>query len=622
MKPRHILLGLVAAVPALCSGANIDRSTLTEVVNNVKIIEPASKKTTPAQVKEEFAAPNVLRTGPDSRAEMIAPDQTVTRVGQNTIFSFSRDSREIELQKGSILFQSPTGKGGGTIRTSAASAAVLGTTLIVVATKNGGFKVLLIEGSGRVRGPDGAVRTLNSGQMVYALPGGKLSGVFEFRLSQQVGASNLVSGFKKKLASTDKIQKAINKQEKDIKSGAAVDTGLIATGLPGIAYKVDVARDALKKQLGLENVAANRFVAAATTDAIIAQPQLDPARIFGAGDISALGLPGDSELTSLLTNSAGFVGANIIFQSPTVSLEPFQGLQAVNFFAAQDISLDQSVDFGAFPGFIGLIAGGTIRTPGSDPVAVRSASAALLLSAAGDTLVLGGLAVENTVGAVGVVGVDVSLQGIHLGGSAGVAATATNDLTITGVSGGATPPPLATLPNPADASFSSIVSRNVAILSAGRDLQLDSVAVLAPQITLNAGRDLKLTRVELNDGSLSPSDFNAPATTSSRQVRLTTENLASLRMVTFNSNDVLLSARTVALQNVNFRQGSHVVLESQKGTLAPNPNTGRPPVAGLVNFVNGVRYGTSPAESAVIQNGPAGGSTPSPNAPGIIIRPR
>jgi hypothetical protein len=94
-----------------------------------------------------------------------------SRVGQNSIFSFARDSREIELQQGSILFQSPTGKGGGTIRTPAASAAVLGTTLIVTTTKNGGFKVLLIEGHGRVRGANGAVRNLTSGQMVYALRG-------------------------------------------------------------------------------------------------------------------------------------------------------------------------------------------------------------------------------------------------------------------------------------------------------------------------------------------------------------------------------------------------------------------------------------------------------------------
>src|SRR5688572_24070430 len=105
MKIRPALLGVFFAGPLLCGAANIDRSTLTEVVNSVRVVEPATKKSLPAKVNSEFFAPNVLRTGADSRAEMIAPDQTVTRVGQNSIFSFSRDSREIELQKGSILFQ-------------------------------------------------------------------------------------------------------------------------------------------------------------------------------------------------------------------------------------------------------------------------------------------------------------------------------------------------------------------------------------------------------------------------------------------------------------------------------------------------------------------------------------
>jgi hypothetical protein len=122
---------------------------------------------------------------------------------------------------------------------------VLGTTLIVATTKNGGFKVLLIEGKGSVRAGDGSVRGLGAGQMVYALPGGRLSGVFEFRLAQQVGAAQLIRGFKTPLASTAKIQAAIAKQEKEIAGGEAVSTNLLATGTPGVAVRVDVAREAL-----------------------------------------------------------------------------------------------------------------------------------------------------------------------------------------------------------------------------------------------------------------------------------------------------------------------------------------------------------------------------------------
>ena len=116
MKSRNILFGaILGLVPMLTTAATIDRAVFTEVVNSVRVIEPATKKTGAAKVQAEFNAPSILRTGPDSRAEMISSDQTVTRVGQNTVFSFEPNSREVDLEKGSVLFQSPSGKGGGTI---------------------------------------------------------------------------------------------------------------------------------------------------------------------------------------------------------------------------------------------------------------------------------------------------------------------------------------------------------------------------------------------------------------------------------------------------------------------------------------------------------------------------
>src|SRR5688572_19493801 len=82
MNTRTLLLGAIASVAALplIRAASIDRATITEVVNSVSVIEPASKRTSAARREQLFTAPNVLRTGADSRAEMVSPDQTVTRV--------------------------------------------------------------------------------------------------------------------------------------------------------------------------------------------------------------------------------------------------------------------------------------------------------------------------------------------------------------------------------------------------------------------------------------------------------------------------------------------------------------------------------------------------------------
>src|SRR3954470_17516604 len=122
---RAAALLCVAAVPGGFA-ASIEQSTITQVVKQVNVLEVATKRQKPARTSDVFRLPDVMRTGVDSRAEMVAPDETVTRVGANTVFSFSPAAREINLQKGSVLFSSPTGKGGGTIKTAAATASVLG----------------------------------------------------------------------------------------------------------------------------------------------------------------------------------------------------------------------------------------------------------------------------------------------------------------------------------------------------------------------------------------------------------------------------------------------------------------------------------------------------------------
>lgn len=209
-----VLLG--SFLPA--QAAPLDRSTFTEVINRVTVIDSATRKSRPAKTSEVFTAPDVLRTGADSRAELVADDHTVTRVGSNTIFSFSRDSRELELQKGAILFQPQPGKGGGSIRTPAASAAVLGTTIIVAATPDGGMKVLLIEGKGKVVLPGGQSLKLTAGQMVI-IHNRVMSQVLDFRLQDEVMNAKLIRGFHVNLPSQPKIARAELAQRRDIQQG-------------------------------------------------------------------------------------------------------------------------------------------------------------------------------------------------------------------------------------------------------------------------------------------------------------------------------------------------------------------------------------------------------------------
>ena len=357
MKTRFPLTTVIAIAALLLpeclqAAESIDTSNITQVVKDVSVIKAGTKSRKAARINDTFSVPDIMKTGADSRAEMIAPDQTVTRVGANTLFSFEPEKREINLQKGSILFNSPTGKGGGTIKTAAATASVLGTTLIVVTTDNGGFKVLLMEGTGRVKTAKGRFRTMKAGQMVYALPGGDLSQVLTFQLSQQVGASLLVGGFKKPLPSIAKIEAAIAKQEAQIAKGQLQETGLLAGNEADKAFKVDVnAREVLiqKTRGGIES--------AGLTDAIVAAPALEQERIFsfnlGAFATAADGTPPTQDFTL-------FLARNTTFLTPSIDLLPFQPTATFAFVSLQTLFVKQSVSIFGSESPLLFIAGNTI----------------------------------------------------------------------------------------------------------------------------------------------------------------------------------------------------------------------------------------------------------------------
>jgi hypothetical protein len=646
MKPQLMLLGAISALPLLTTAATIDRATLTEVVNNVSVIERTTKKTSTAKAQQIFEAPNVLRTGPDSRAEMISTDETVTRVGQNTLFSFQSDSREIDLQKGSILFQSPSGKGGGTIRTSAASAAVLGTTLIVSATSNGGFKVLLLEGKGRVTGK-GGVRTLNAGQLVYALPGGALSNTFTFQLRQQAGASKLVRGFKRPLPSLAKIAAAATEQEKEIASGKVIPTGLLASGSPDYAYQV--ARETHTDSEPATATSVSPFAFAVANDAVISTPNLDSGRLFGSGlnksefassQILFGGVTDSNEGPA--TNPALFLGNNITFDTSSVNLSRAAGRDLVQFFATSDINIDKSVDFSPYDGQLLISAGGTIHN--ARGVTVRASSPLLALLGFGHknavtdlptdlsdialekTLTLERFNVANRSGALAIAGGKVELLGVQAAAANVMELNSSASLRIDRATGvpNIDLSKVLTEDGALPSGYSNFISNDSIRIGSEGDVSVRNASLRAPKI-LMFGENVTLERVRLNEGSTFDPDTIRSAMPGAATVRLKAQNNLNVSGVRFTANDVYMQARTISLSDMNFRNGSRIWLESALGVLADNPNTSAPTSPGKVNFVRNVRYGgtaiTSPTDNVILQNGlPSSGGTP--QGSGIVIRPR
>jgi len=229
MKTIALLTAVLAGCLQIADAAPLTESTVTEIIKEVNLLPAGTAAATQAKLKDVVKAPDRVRTGAESRTELTAPDDTITRIGANTVFSFEAKERVLNLEKGSLLFHSPKGAGGGTIKSGGASAAVLGTTLIVAATDNGGFKVIVLEGQGRVTLPNGRRVNLNAGQMVFVLPGGGgLSEVLDINLAKLVAGSLLVKGFSHELSSVARIDTAIKKQDRQLKKGRAMDTGISA----------------------------------------------------------------------------------------------------------------------------------------------------------------------------------------------------------------------------------------------------------------------------------------------------------------------------------------------------------------------------------------------------------
>lgn len=225
MKTKLLCAALTGMLLPLWA-APLTESTFTEIVRDVNVVDAATKNTAPAQTNILLKAPDRVRTGAGSRAELTAADKTITRVGANTVFSFADSGRTLNLEQGNILFHAPKGLGGGTIKSGGAVAAVLGTTLIVSATPDGGFKVILLEGKGIVTLANGKSTTLKAGQMVFVPPAGTVfSSVMDINLGKLVAGSLLVNGFSQPLPSAPLIREAILRQNDLLASGDAIDTG-------------------------------------------------------------------------------------------------------------------------------------------------------------------------------------------------------------------------------------------------------------------------------------------------------------------------------------------------------------------------------------------------------------
>ena len=172
------------AAVALYSGVFVQQSVagpltsaeVTKIINRVTVIEPA-KGDHPAVLRDVIKDDLGLQTGVRSRSELLFQDNTLTRLGAETFFSFKTGTRDLTLERGSMLLQVPKGLGGAKIHTAAVTAAITGTTIMMEYSPGQYLKVLVLEGSLRLS------RNESFGNSLVLRPGKMVIMVFRFSMS-------------------------------------------------------------------------------------------------------------------------------------------------------------------------------------------------------------------------------------------------------------------------------------------------------------------------------------------------------------------------------------------------------------------------------------------------------
>ena len=234
MFQRRLSLIIIATSCTLPSypaiAGPLTKAEVTKIINQVSLIDPHAGER-PATVQDVIKDDLGLETGKKSRSELLFQDNTLTRIGAETFFSFRTGTRDLTLEKGSMLLQVPKGLGGAKIHTAAVTAAITGTTIMMEYVPKQYIKVLVLEGSLRLsrnRG-FGDSLVLNPGKMVIMRPDAKkIPDPVDVDLEHIVKTSSLVNfPGADPLPSMPLIQAAIASQQNQLVKKNLAPTNLI-----------------------------------------------------------------------------------------------------------------------------------------------------------------------------------------------------------------------------------------------------------------------------------------------------------------------------------------------------------------------------------------------------------
>ena len=181
-----------------------------------------------------------VQTKQNSLAEVKFTDQSMARIGANASFSYTSESRLVQIDRGTVLIHTPPGNGGLTITSGGVKGTVTGNTFLLTAYSEqgkatGGFALLVVEGrtTTKVTGPNGFAVDILPGQMAVVGSGSKgAPRIFNVNLAQTIRTCPLIGAFPDPLPTIKEItQAAIQQQARgEIKGTGATGLAISSDG--------------------------------------------------------------------------------------------------------------------------------------------------------------------------------------------------------------------------------------------------------------------------------------------------------------------------------------------------------------------------------------------------------
>ena len=120
-----LAFALAGVLPNEVSADELKEAKVTQVIQDVQML-PSNASPRPAAVNDNVRQGTAVQTGVQSRSELTFKDQTITRLGEKTIFSVGEGARTIDLGSGQFLLFVPKKAGGAKVKAGAVTAAITG----------------------------------------------------------------------------------------------------------------------------------------------------------------------------------------------------------------------------------------------------------------------------------------------------------------------------------------------------------------------------------------------------------------------------------------------------------------------------------------------------------------